>query len=76
MALKRIGQDVFKDLYHEAVNSSRPVKESGGVVEVKCVDGEALYVSPAVLALIMPWIKQGFISKLLLQLHPFFFAKS
>ena len=73
MALKRSGQDAFKDLYHEAVSSSRHV-ECGGVIEVKCSGGDALYVSPAVLSVIMPWIKQGLISKLLL--HQFFIARS
>ena len=73
MALKRNGQDAFKDLYHEAVSSSRRVIECGGVIEVKCSGGDALYVSPAVLSVIMPWIKQGLISKLLLR--QFFLAR-
>ena len=65
MELKRIGQNASRDLYHEAVSSSRPASGCGGVIEVKCSGGDALFVSPAVLAAIMPWIKQGFTSKLL-----------
>ena len=64
MTLKRSGQvDACKDLYREAVSSSRPASECGGVIEVKCSGGDALYVSPAVLAVIMPWVKQGLNSK-------------
>ena len=59
MALKRSDQDACKDLYREAVSSSREDIERGGALEVRCSGGDCLYVSPVVLALIMPWIKQG-----------------
>ena len=57
--IKRRGLEAIRDLYREAVSYSRPANECGGVIEVNCSEGEAVYVSPAVLAVLMPWIKQG-----------------
>ena len=57
--MKRNALEAIRDLYQVAVSHSRPANECGGVIEVNCSDGEAVYVSPAVLAVLMPWIKQG-----------------
>ena len=58
MALKRSHQDACKDLYREAVSSSREDIERCGTIEVRCSGGDCIHVSPVVLALIMPWIKE------------------
>ncbi len=44
----------LSDLFAEAVSSR---DADGGLVEIRCRDGELLYVAPAVLAYVMPWIK-------------------